>query len=378
MAGVLTAPATRERRAMTSGAAADADIGVPTGTAELALAWAEVAAAQASALTGITHAVDHDRLLGHLLLPLLAGDHVAGTPPRPVTAGGFVHADMIDDDEPLYAALAEDHPDADAEALAALAQECRLPVVPYRPWQALDVPGSSPPAATSVERRVVPGEITIVDLTAMWAGPLCSMLLAGWGAHVVTIEAQARPDGLRGRPLQFAALDHGKRRLDLDLRRADDRVEFERIVAGADVVIESYSPRVMANFGYSPAALRRHNQRVATVSLRAFPSTSAQHDWLGYGRGAHAASGLGLLDGAPQRARFAYPDAIAGLVAFATVLDVLGRDDPLSSTEVSLSGVIEPLVSNGERPLGAGEPQLLDRLRAELGTDPGLPIAPTP
>ncbi|MEO5898956.1 MAG: CoA transferase [Ilumatobacteraceae bacterium] len=365
----------------------DADIGVPTGTAGLALIWAELAAARATDLTGSEHVVDRDRLLGHLLLPLLAGDHLAGSPPRPAPAGGFVHADVIDDDEPLYAALVEDHAGADSEALAALAQECRLPVVPYRAWRAPDVAGISPPAASAPaasapaasasERRVRPGEVTVVDLTAMWAGPLCAMLLAGWGADVITVESRARPDGLRGRPAQFAALDHGKRRLDLDLRCVEDRTAFERIIAGADVVLESFSPRVMANFGYSPAELRRHNPRVATVSLRAFPSTSPMHDWLGYGRGAHAASGLGLLDGRPQRARFAYPDPIAGLVAFATVLDVLGRTHPPRSAEVSLAGVIEPLVALGERPLGSGQPQVLDRLRAAFGTDPGPPIART-
>ena len=61
----------------------------------------------------------------------------------------------------------------------------------------------------------------MLDLTAMWAGPLCTLLLAEWGASVTTVEPAVRPDGLRGSPAQFAVLDRGKRRVDLDLRTPD-------------------------------------------------------------------------------------------------------------------------------------------------------------
>jgi hypothetical protein len=257
-------------------------------------------------------------------------------------------------------------------------------VVPYRRCGPPGDAGAGVPITTAsdepvvVERRVEPGAVTIVDLTAMWAGPLCSLLLATWGARVVTIESQVRPDGLRGQPGQFAALDRGKQRLDVDLRTASGRAEFERLVDEADVVLESFSRRVMANFGYSPGELRERNPRVATVSIRAFPAASAERDWLGYGRGAHAASGLGMLGDRPQRARFAYPDPIVGFAAFATVLDLLGRDLPPSSAEVSLAGSIAPLTTAGERPLGTGDVTLLDRLRAAVGTRPVSPIVRRP
>ncbi|MCU1501374.1 MAG: caib/baif family protein [Ilumatobacteraceae bacterium] len=359
---------------------ADADIGVPTGTADLALTWAAIAAARAEQLTGVAHTVDVERVLAHVLLPLLVGDEAASTAPRAAPGGGFVHTDLIFDDEPLFAAITADHPDAGAEALAALMQECRLPVTPYRTMAATDAP--VPPAGclatgrTSVARRVVPGDITIVDLTAMWAGPLCTMLLAEWGAEVVTIEPAARPDGLRNSPRLFAALDRGKHRLDLDLRDAEDRIRFEQLIESADVVIESFSPRVMANFGYSPDELRRRNARLVTLSLRAFPSSGPQRGWVGYGRGVHATSGLGLLGAVPQPVRFAYPDPIAGLVACATVFELLGSKHNPSAVEVSLAGAIAPLLAGGERPLASGDPPTVERLRAAVGVDPGSPLRP--
>jgi hypothetical protein len=116
------------------------------------------------------------------------------------------------------------------------------------------------------------------------------------------------------------------------------------------------------------------NPRVVTVSIRAFPAGAPERDWLGYGRGAHAASGLGLCGGVPQRALFAYPDPITALVAFASILDLLGCADPPQHAEVSLAEAILPLTAAGERPLGRGDPHLLDRLRAAVGHDPGSPI----
>jgi hypothetical protein len=354
---------------------ADADIGVPTGTAALALAWAGRAAERAERLTGVAHTVDADRVLAHLLLPLLVGDEVASTAPRPAPAGGWVHTDLIDDDEALYAALTAEHPDADAEDLAAIAQECRLPVLPYR--EPAPATASIPRDREVTERtrqRVDPRDVTVVDLSAMWAGPLCTMLLAGWGATVIAVDSHVRPDGLRASPRQFAVLARGKQRVDLDLRRAADRDRFEHLVAGADVVVESFSQRVMGNLGYESEHLRRCNPRVVTASLRAFPSDGADRGRVGFGRGVHAASGLGMLGGAPQPVRFAYPDPIAGFALFAAVLDALGRADPPCAIEVSLAGAINELTAAGARPLGGGAADSVHRLRRTVGTDPRHPF----
>src|SRR6185312_12124824 len=102
-------------------------------------------------------------------------------------------------------------------------------------------------------RQVVPDPVTVrvLDLTAMWAGPLCTRLLAEWGATVTTIEPAVRPDGLRGSPAQFAVLDRGKRRVDLDMRRGTDRAAFEQLVAESDLLVESFSRRVLPNLGYA-------------------------------------------------------------------------------------------------------------------------------
>ncbi len=84
------------------------------------------------------------------------------------------------------------------------------------------------------------------------------------------------------------------------------------------------------------------------ISIRAF----AQSSWVAFGRGVHAASGLGMVAGQPAPALLAYPDPLAGLVAFTAVLRALAEPDGGANIEVSLAGAIAPLLPTAGRPLG--------------------------
>ena len=189
----------------------------------------------------------------------------------------------------------------------------------------------------------------MVDLSALWAGPLATSLLCSAGIRVDKLDPSCRPDGFRQRPALYRALNAGKRRVDLDLRERSDRDRFERMVAGADLVVDSFHRRVMPNLGYGPEDLRRLNPELATLSITAFPEQSAERDWVAYGAGVHAASGLGRVTGPPQPARIAYPDALAGLRAFGVALALLGGRGVRPHVEISLMGSISPLLD------GAGD-----------------------
>jgi crotonobetainyl-CoA:carnitine CoA-transferase CaiB-like acyl-CoA transferase len=286
-------------------------------------------------------------------------------PPRPVDGGGWAHVDVVPDDRQLLELLARDA--TDAEDLAARAQECRLPVTPYRSGPAA---WSWAPPVVARSRELDPGDVRVLDLTAMWAGPLATAQLAAWGASVTTVEPPFRPDGLRRSPRQFAALDVGKRRVSWDLRVPVDRARFEDAVGAADVLVESFSSRVMANLGYPREVLHRINPGVALVSVRAFPPSSAEASWVAFGRGVHAASGLGIVEGRPAPAQLAYPDALAGLLTFGAVLDAIAGEPP-ATIEVSLAAAVAPLLPTAGRPLAAADPATVDRLRVATGGRPG-------
>lgn len=326
------------------------DVGLPAGTMARARGLAERGARARERLTGRPVVVDDEVVAGQVYLPWTVGEPPAIGRGIVTVPGGALQADLGPADVETFARLRGVVGDADPEALAAAAQEWRLPVTPYRPPLArragtgaslqlhARTPGDEP--ATRVRD---PATLNVVDLTAMWAGPLCTALLAGLGAAVVKIEPRSRLDGLRGSPRQFATLNDAKQIVALDLGDADDRARFERLVRTADVVVESFSRRVMTNFGYPPEALRALNPQVVSVAVRAFPVGTPEQDWVAFGPGVHAASGHGTLGGRPAPAVVAYADALTGLAAFARVVEVLAADDPPMAVEVTLAETIHGL-----------------------------------
>lgn len=89
----------------------------------------------------------------------------------------------------------------------------------------------------------------VVDLSSLWAGPLCSRLLLRRGAQVLKVESTSRPDGARATPGFFAAMHEGKEQRSVDVG------EFADLVAGADVVIEGSRPRALEQLGIVAADL---------------------------------------------------------------------------------------------------------------------------
>ncbi len=303
----------------------------------------------------------------------LEPDWPAGTDPLPV-GDGAVHADLIDDDRDalarLRSTLTADGVAPDPETLATEAQRWRLPVTPYRARPAVGDRTSPAVAAAELvaarleggERSMTAGqgldEALVVDLSALWAGPLATSLLAEAGARVVKVDPECRPDGLRDHPRFHRHLNGGKEVVDLDLRRDEDRSRFEGLVARADLVLDSFSRRVMPNLGYGPDELRAVNPSVATLSIVAFPAGEPEADWVAYGPGVHATSGLAdthrSRDDVEGPGRFrpapiAYPDPLAGLAAAAIGAGLMTGPRPCAHREVSLLDAIRPLLAFGGR-----------------------------
>ncbi|HZQ84847.1 MAG TPA: CoA transferase [Acidimicrobiales bacterium] len=283
-----------------------------------------------------------------LFLPLDLGAWGPPVEPRPAPGGGWVCCELgAPGDEDTFARLLETlPPDADAPTVAAAAQHWRLPVNEYR----CRAPQPATPPELSVKARGIArvltdsslGGVRIVDMTVMWAGPLATRKLAELGADVVKVEPECRMDGTRGSAM-FDALNAGKRRADLDLRDTAQRAEFMDLVRDADVVIDNFSPRVMPNLGLTHNDLLAVNPRIISVSMPAFPAGSPWRDRVSYGVGVHALSGLGDNgDGTFSEPSVAYPDPLAGLAAYATVLELLDRGVP-THAEVAMFDVVAQL-----------------------------------
>lgn len=133
----------------------------------------------------------------------------------------------------------------------------------------------------------------VIDLTALWAGPLCTHLLQLGGADVIKVEGRARPDGARnGPPEFFDLLNAGKRCVALDLREAGDRDRLRAVVEDADIVVESSRPRALRQLGIDAEAMVRARPGLTWIALSGYGRDEPRANWIAYGDDAAIDAGL--------------------------------------------------------------------------------------
>jgi crotonobetainyl-CoA:carnitine CoA-transferase CaiB-like acyl-CoA transferase len=118
------------------------------------------------------------------------------------------------------------------------------------------------------------------------------------GADVVKIESLAFPDGMRqsylpiGLSVGFGAGHRNKRSLGLNLKSAEGKALFRKLVAQADVVLSNFKPGTMAALGFAPEALAAINPRIVLVESSAYGDSGPWSARMGYGPLVRAAAGL--------------------------------------------------------------------------------------
>ena len=232
------------------------------------------------------------------------------------------------------------------------------------PWPAREY-GEAPS-----DRRLPLDGIRIVDLTAFWAGPAATHLLAAFGADVIKVESIQRPDGIRysgGMRKDvddwweygwvFHAMNTNKRCVTLDLSSPDGRRLFDRLVADADVVIENFSPRVMEHFGLTADALLAINPRLVIARMPAFGLDGPWRDRVGFAPTMEQIAGLawvtGAADGPPVPPRGAC-DPLAGVhAAFAVTAALCFADRTQAGQLVELPMIETVLNATAVQPMEA-------------------------
>jgi crotonobetainyl-CoA:carnitine CoA-transferase CaiB-like acyl-CoA transferase len=129
------------------------------------------------------------------------------------------------------------------------------------PLIAFDRIGDAPPSAN----RLLAG-LRVLDLTHVIAGPVCGRTLAAHGADVLHVGAAHLPVN------RTLVIDtgFGKRSCHLDLRTAEGRDTLRSLVAGADVLIQSYRPGSLAAKGFGPEELAEIRPGIVVLSLSAY------------------------------------------------------------------------------------------------------------
>ena len=238
--------------------------------------------------------------------------------PGRTSAGGGCHLlDAVGDtvalnlarpaDRELLPALFEtdDLDPQDLEAIASRIAACDAEALVMRGRSmglAIASEHESPQAATSACVELVTGcpsvstarsAPRVLDLSALWAGPLAAHLLWLAGAEVVKLESRTRLDGMREADKTFyALLNQGKATATLDFTDATDRQVLLSHIAASDIVIEAARPRALAQLGIDVADLVRTTPGLVWVTITGHGAEGEAAGWVGFGDDCGVSGGL--------------------------------------------------------------------------------------
>ncbi len=235
--------------------------------------------------------------------------------------------------------------------------------------------------------------VRILDLTHVWAGPLCTRILADFGAQVVKIEAAhgrgpregwGTPMGgwIGGKPgsepwnrnAMFVKLARNSQSVCLDLKHESGVETFLELVKEADVVIENFSARAMPGLGLDYSVLKSVNPGIIYVTMPGFGTYGPYRDRVAFGPTVEPMSGItnvmGYSKDEPRNTAMALVDAITAVSATAAVVTALRQrqrtgegqyvEMSLHECGVSFSGpwLIEKQLGGHVEPMGNRHPQM--------------------
>ena len=230
------------------------------------------------------------------------------------------------------------------------------------PWQAVAAAAARDNAASFRDRAIalqlpvaVAGEATpldlalpavrhmprrVLDMSALWAGPLCAGLLARAGAEVLRIESIGRPDPTpQSSPRLNGLINAGKSLLPLDLREAAGRARLWEEVAKSDVLITSGRPAALARLGLEPEMF----PQLTWVAITAHGFTGTGATRVGFGDDCAAAGGLlDCYEGEPRFFGDALADPLTGLEAALALVSGRGGliDMPMARVAASYAAMV--------------------------------------
>src|SRR5262245_28090897 len=200
--------------------------------------------------------------------------------------------------------------------------------------------------------------IRVIDAGQVVAGPMVATLLGDFGAEVIKVEQPGSGDPYRtfsprknAIPLAWKVLARNKKSITLNLGHPRGRELFLRLIARADVFIESFRPDTVERWGLGYDELARHNPDLIMVMVSGFGQNGPYRDRPGFGTLVEAMSGFaqmtGEADGPPTLPPFALADSVAALYgAYGVALSLYDRDRGGSRLGQCIDlSLLEPLFS---------------------------------
>ena len=160
--------------------------------------------------------------------------------------------------------------------------------------------------------------LRILDLSRLLPGGFCSLLLADFGGDVIKVEDTGSGDYVRWAPpyyegaeesarsALFLALNRGKRSIRIDLKSDSGKEVLLRLAGDADVLLESFRPRVLDRLGVGYERLRQENPGLVYCAITGYGQDGPNRDRSGHDMNYLGLNGLlgltGEADGPPVQA----------------------------------------------------------------------------
>ncbi|WP_163506528.1 CaiB/BaiF CoA-transferase family protein [Fodinicola acaciae] len=181
-------------------------------------------------------------------------------------------------------------------------------IEPYAAEPDSDFPRTPP------DPRLPLSGMRVLDMTAFWAGPSCTHVLAMLGAEVIHLESTTRPDGTRmiaGVPMTedrwweksgiFAGLNTNKKSVTINFQTERGQQLVRELIAQCNVVVENYTPRVLDQVGLGYDAVRAIRPDAIMVRMPGFGLAGPWRDNTALAYVIEDVSGLTWLTGHPDQ-----------------------------------------------------------------------------
>ena len=177
--------------------------------------------------------------------------------------------------------------------------------------------------------------VKVLDLSAIYSGPICASILGDHGADVIKVEP---PEGdtmrgggrnaVNGVPAPFTMLNRNKRSLVINLREQVGKDAFRRLLSQTDVLLENFRPGVMDRLGFGWEALQEINPRLIYASITGVGTEGPYANRRVYDAVIQAISGVAALqadphDGRPQMVNTLICDKVTAITAAQNICSAL-------------------------------------------------------
>jgi|TARA_B110000902_G_scaffold263509_2_gene342700 crotonobetainyl-CoA:carnitine CoA-transferase CaiB-like acyl-CoA transferase len=238
---------------------------------------------------------------------------------------------------------------------------------------------------TTIETPTALGDLFVLDLSRILAGPTATQLLGDFGATIIKVEnPKTGGDDTRGWGPNFArntdgtatdlsayfmAANRNKQSIAVDISTAEGQAIIHKLAARADIIIENYKPDGLVKYGLDHATMLEKHPSVVYCSISGFGQTGPNRSQPGYDLMAQGYGGVMSLtgdpEGAPTKVGVGIADVMCGMYATIGILTALrhrdktgeGQHIDLSLVDASMAWLINEgtnFLTSGEAPKRRG------------------------